>query len=201
MRWRNRSFTVTCRPGSNSAPIASIILAMPFSGKAARASRFRRYLPWMRTMGMAPLSGSSEKKSASTPKSLLPSTMPSSTSSSVRSPLVSSRSTVLATRNVNAADRRRCSSAPSPSSVAKESACLSTMPLIRWSMICAAREAIRTSRHAGTTSVVNPDPYMRLRLASSRSDLSGGPGDATATPCGPGRVLRDHGAPAPLRGR
>ena len=65
-------------------------------------------------------------------------------------------------------------------------------------MICAAREAIRTSRHAGATSVVNPDPYMRLRLASSRSDLPDGFVHATAAsyrPLFPGALGEMRGRP------
>ena len=101
-------------------------------------------------------------------------------------------------RNVNAADRCRCARRPAPVPRRRHRAVFRRYRLIRWSMICAAREAIRTSRHAGTTTVVNPDPSMRLRLFLHREErcadrLPGKPDDRFGEPCpAGGPAANDH---------
>ena len=128
-----RLFNRTGRAGSKSAPVASIMRAMPFSGNAETPLRSVLYFPCIRVICTSPSSGGSKYR-ASIPKSLPPSTMPSSVCASVRS------NAVLATRNRNAIARLLGSSAPSRSSLSKASDCLSTIPDTCWSMICAARD-------------------------------------------------------------
>ena len=158
-----RLFSCTGSEGSKSAPMAAIMPATPFSGNAATPRRFALYLPCIRVTWSSPSSGGSKYR-ASIPKSLPPSTMPSSVCSSVRS------KAVLATRNTNAAERRAASSAPSPSSSAKTSPCLSRMPVTCWSMICSARGMPYCPR-AGDPAQTAPLPPGRAVRALPRGTV------------------------------